>query len=84
MKAEEELGARFEEHSHLLERSIRALDARAAGLHTCTERACNFFSALAAELEVHDAKEACIDEAAEQRVSLRDLTARQAQSNSEA
>lgn len=65
----DELEARFSEHSLLLDRSIHVMDSRAAGLHTCTERFCSFFAAIAEELEAHDRRETAIDEAGEKRVS---------------
>lgn len=71
-QADGELDGRYSEHSKLLERSIRSMDARAVGLHACAERACSFFSAVAVELEAHEEREAVIDEAAEQRVRCHD------------
>ena len=65
----DELEARFSEHSLLLDRSIRFMDSRAVGLHSCAERFCSFFAAIAEELEAHDRRETAIEEAGEKRVS---------------
>lgn len=47
------------------------MDSRAQGLHTCADRLCSFFAALASELEMHEEREAKIDESGEQRVRRR-------------
>lgn len=69
LQANGELDARFSEHSKLLDRSVRAMDSRALGLHTSAERICSFFANIAMELEDHETREAAIDDAAEVRVS---------------
>ncbi|CAB1112029.1 unnamed protein product [Ectocarpus sp. CCAP 1310/34] len=67
-QADGELAARFSEQSLLMERALRSMDARAQSLHTCAERVCSFFAAVALEVETHEEIEANIDESGEQRV----------------